>query len=114
MGLADRRCARCTPDTPTLGETEIAGQLEELDGWSLSQREGKPMITRTFRFKGFMPGVELVNRIAALAEVEGHHPDLTLTYGSLTVELTTHVAGGVTQNDLILAAKIDLTEASKS
>jgi 4a-hydroxytetrahydrobiopterin dehydratase len=112
--LADRHCIRCTPDTPTLSEAEIREQLVGLQGWDLGERGGRPLIAKTFRFKGFMPGVELVNRIAPIAEAEGHHPDLHLSYGSLTVELTTHAAGGVTDNDLILAAKIDQAEAPKS
>src|SRR5579864_1687013 len=111
MRLAERRCARCTPDTPTLSEAEARDQLRLLPGWTLAQRDGRPVITRTFQFKGFMPGVEMVNRIAALAESEGNHPDLHLAYGTLTVELTTHVAGGLTENDFILAAKIDEDEA---
>jgi 4a-hydroxytetrahydrobiopterin dehydratase len=54
-----------------------------------------------------MPGVELVNRIAPVAEAEKHHPDLLVAYGAVTVWLWTHAAGGITQNDFILAAKID-------
>jgi 4a-hydroxytetrahydrobiopterin dehydratase len=54
-----------------------------------------------------MPGVDLLNRIAPIAEAEGHHPDLLLTYGSLTIWLTTHAAGGLTDNDFILAARLD-------
>jgi len=54
-----------------------------------------------------MPGVELIDRIAPIAEAEGHHPDLHLSYGSLRVDLWTHAAGGLTENDFILAAKID-------
>ena len=114
MRLADRRCTKCTADTPTLSEAAARAQLADVPGWELGQAHGRPVIRRTYRFKGFMPGVEMVNRIAALAEAEGHHPDLHLTYGSLTVELTTHVAGGLTQNDFILAAKIDQGESSKS
>jgi 4a-hydroxytetrahydrobiopterin dehydratase len=114
MRLADKRCARCTPDTPTLTEAEVKEQLGQLDGWTLAQRDGHPVITRTFKFKGFTPGVDLVNRIAGLAEAEGHHPDLHLSYGTLTVELTTHVTGGLTENDFILAAKIDEDAAPKS
>jgi len=114
MRLADRHCDKCTPETPTLSEPEIAEQLRQLDGWQPAQSDGHALITKTFRFKGFMPGVDLVNRIAALAESEGHHPDLKLTYGSLIVDLTTHAAGGVTENDLILAAKIDEDQAPKS
>ena len=114
MALGDRHCARCTADTPTMSEGEIRDQLAQLQGWQLSQRDGRPLIAKTFRFKGFMPGVEMVDRIAVLAESEGHHPDLHLTYGALTVELTTHVAGGVTENDFILAARIDQGESPKS
>ena len=54
-----------------------------------------------------MPGVEFVNRIAPVAEAEGHHPDLLVSYGSVTVYLWTHAAGGLSENDFILAAKID-------
>jgi len=54
-----------------------------------------------------MPGVALVNRIAEVAEREGHHPDLELTYGALTVRVRTHAADGLTRNDFVLAAKID-------
>ncbi len=114
MRLAERRCSRCTADTPTLSEAEARDQLRLLHGWTLAQRGGRPVLTRTFKFKGFMPGVELVDKIAAIAESEGHHPDLHLAYSSLAVDLTTHVAGGLTENDFILAAKIDEDAAPKS
>jgi 4a-hydroxytetrahydrobiopterin dehydratase len=101
--LAQRHCEACTPDTPTLGREAIARHLKETPGWRVQDK----VLTRTFKFKGFMPGVELTNRIAKIAEEEGHHPDLHLSYGSLRVDLTTHSAGGLTDNDFILAAKID-------
>ena len=106
--LAQQRCEACTPETPTLSRTDAENLLQELDtGWSLQERDGKDWLTRTLKFKGFMPGVALVNRIAEVAEQEGHHPDLELTYGSLTVRLRTHAADGLTRNDFVLAAKID-------
>ena len=114
MRLADRHCTKCTPETPTLTEAEAREQLAELNGWHLAEREGRLHLTRTFPFKGFMPGVEMVGRIAAIAEAEGHHPDLLLAYGSLTVDLYTHAAGGLTDNDFILAARIDQAESPKS
>ncbi|TMD01454.1 MAG: 4a-hydroxytetrahydrobiopterin dehydratase [Chloroflexi bacterium] len=86
---------------------EVGQGLEQLDGWTVEDSEGHIRLTKTFRFKGFMPGVELVNRIAEVAEAEGHHPDVLLSYGSVTVHLFTHAAGGLTENDFILAAKID-------
>jgi 4a-hydroxytetrahydrobiopterin dehydratase len=86
---------------------EVGQGLEQLDGWTVEDSEGHMRLAKTFKFKGFMPGVELVNRIAKVAEAEGHHPDLLLSYGSVTVHLFTHAAGGLTENDFILAAKID-------
>ena len=105
--LAERHCEVCTPDTPTLSRAEAEQLLADLHGWSVQEADGHLELTRTFKFKGFMPGVELVDEIAQIAEAEGHHPDLLLKYGALTVMLWTHAAGGLTDNDFILAAKID-------
>ena len=105
--LAERHCEVCTPDTPTLTRADADCQIEEIPGWALNEEDGHLELTRAFKFKGFMPGVELVNKIAAIAEKEGHHPDLLLKYGALRVTLWTHAAGGLTDNDFILAAKID-------
>ncbi len=105
--LAQRHCEVCTPDTPTLAPTEIDTLLQQLSGWIVGQSEGHLQLTKTVRFKGFMPAILLIDRIAPIAEEEGHHPDLHVTYGSLRVELWTHAAGGLTENDFVLAAKID-------
>ena len=105
--LAEQRCQVCTPDTPTLSRPRAEALLQRLSGWRLTDIEGRDALSRTFKFKGFMPGVQLTNRIAEIAEEEGHHPDLHLSYGQLTVDLTTHAAGGLTDIDFSLAAKID-------
>jgi 4a-hydroxytetrahydrobiopterin dehydratase len=105
--LAEQHCTVCKPGAPTLPPAEIDRLLEQVPGWSVVEHDGHLELTRTFRYKGFMPGVDLIDRIAPIAEEEGHHPDLHLTYGSLRVELWTHAAGGLTQNDFVLAAKID-------
>ena len=105
--LAERHCVVCKPGTPPLLREEIDRLLEQVAGWSVEEADGHLRLTRTVKFKGFMPGVDLVNRIAPIAEAEGHHPDLLLSYGSLTVWLWTHAAGGLTDNDFILAARID-------
>ena len=105
--LAERHCVVCKPGTPTLSQPAIDRLLAAVPGWTVQEEGGHLELSRTFKYKGFMPGVELVDEIAKIAEAEGHHPDLYLKYGALTVTLWTHAAGGLTDNDFILAAKID-------
>ena len=110
--LAEQHCTACQPGTPTLPSAEVDRLLQQVPGWTVLQADGHLQLTRTFRFKGFLPGVELISRIAGIAEEEQHHPALHLSYGSLRVELWTHAAGGLTENDFVLAAKIDRLGAS--
>jgi 4a-hydroxytetrahydrobiopterin dehydratase len=105
--LHERHCVVCKPGTPHLSRAEIDALLSRVAGWAVEESEGHLRLSKVFKFKGFMPGVDLVNRIAPLAEAEKHHPDILLSYGSVTVWLWTHAAGGITENDFILAAKID-------
>ena len=105
--LYERHTVVSRPGTPTLSAGEIETLLQQVPGWEVVEQDGHLTLTRTLVFKGFMPGVELVNKIAGIAEAEAHHPDLHLHYGSLRVESWTHAAGGLTDNDFILAAKID-------
>jgi 4a-hydroxytetrahydrobiopterin dehydratase len=105
--LDQQHCVACKPGSPHMSREEIDKLLGDIDGWSVEAADGRLRLAKVFKFKGFMPGVELVNRIAPVAEAEKHHPDLLVSYGSVTVWLTTHAAGGITQNDFILAAKID-------
>jgi len=105
--LAQRHCVECKPGTAPLSRAEVDRLLAEVPGWQVEEADGHLRLTRQFKLKGFMPGVDLVNRIAPIAEAEGHHPDLLLTYGSLTIWLWTHAAGGLTDNDFILAARLE-------
>ena len=88
-------------------KAEVDRLLAMVSGWKTEKADGHLRLTKTVKFKGFMPGVELVNQIGPIAEAEGHHPDLMLAYGSLTIWLWTHAAGGLTENDFILAARLD-------
>ncbi|TAN34213.1 4a-hydroxytetrahydrobiopterin dehydratase [bacterium] len=110
--LAQRRCVVCKPGTPPLPRAEIDALLAQVSGWAVEQAGDHLRLAKTYKFKGFMPGVELVNRIATIAEAEAHHPDLLISWGSVTVQLWTHAAGGLTDNDFILAARIDQVEKS--
>ena len=105
--LNEQHCVACKPGSPHLSREEMAGLLRQVEGWTVEEAAGHLRLAKVFKFKGFMPGVELVNRIAPVAEAEKHHPDLLVSYGSVTVWLWTHAAGGITQNDFILAAKIN-------
>jgi 4a-hydroxytetrahydrobiopterin dehydratase len=73
-------------------------------GWSILHSS---RLRATFRFSDFAQALEFVNAVGALAEEQNHHPDLELSWGRVVVELTTHDAGGLTQKDFTLAAKID-------
>ena len=105
--LAERHCVVCKPGTPTLPREAVDTMLGQLSDWAVIDAGDHLELTKTIRFKSFMPGVDLVDAIAPIAEAEGHHPDLHLSYGSLKVDLWTHAAQGLTENDFILAAKID-------
>lgn len=101
--LVHGHCQPCEGGTPALDRDRALRLHQQIPAWTLE--EGR--ISRSFRFKDFMSGLQFVNQIAAIAEEEGHHPDLHLGWGLVEVELTTHAAGGLTENDFILAAKID-------
>lgn len=105
LELAKRKCEACAPGTPPIDESraaELGGQIDQ--GWN---RDGNKMLRRTFKFRNFRDAFGFATRIALVAEQEGHHPDLEVGWGKAAVSLTTHVAGGLTDNDFILAAKID-------
>jgi len=103
--LAQKTCTPCQGGTPPLGEDEARRHLKDTPDWALLE-EGK-RIERTFRFKNFKQALDFVDRVGALAEEEGHHPDITFGWGYATVSLYTHKIKGLHENDFIMAAKID-------
>jgi len=106
QSLTNRKCVPCEGIGKPYTIEEIRSQLGEIPGWALAQ-DGKS-IERAFILKNFVACVNLINKIKDIAEDEMHHPDLHLTgYKNLKVVLYTHALGGVTENDLIVAAKID-------
>ena len=103
--LAKRKCKPCEGGVEPLPASAAQQLLRDVAGWELV--EGKA-IRKTVRCKDFLDAVGLIQRIAPVAETEDHHPDLHLTgYRKLTIELSTHAIGGLSENDFILAAKID-------
>jgi len=80
--------------------------LKELNSeWMLV--DGAHLLAREFKFKDFAQTLAFVNKIGVIAEEEGHHPDMTVGYGNLGIEIMTHAIGGLSENDFIVAAKID-------
>ena len=104
--LALKKCKPCEKGAPALTEDKAREYLNVLPAWVLSG-DGK-CIVRNYVMKDFSSAVRFIERIAEVAEAEDHHPDLHLTgYRKLTVELATHSIGGLSENDFILAAKIE-------
>jgi len=102
--LAERSCQPCDRGTPPLPPDQVEALLGQLQGWRVEA--GKRVVKR-FRFRNFADAVAFVNTIAPIAEAEGHHPDLAVGWGRVDVSLTTHAIGGLSENDFVLAAKID-------
>lgn len=104
--LAKKKCVPCEGGVDPLSEAEARKLMPELDTeWMLI--DGGRILARTFTFKDFVEAMKFVNKVADVAEEEGHHPDMTLSYNTLSIELTTHAIDGLSENDFILAAKID-------
>jgi 4a-hydroxytetrahydrobiopterin dehydratase len=104
MDLTSRKCVPCEGGVPRLEGPALASMLGAVPGWD---RRGDK-IHRHLRFRDFAAAMDFVNAMAAVAEAEGHHPDFEVHgWNNVSVTLWTHAAGGLTENDFILAAKID-------
>ena len=86
-----------------LSDSEIDSRLAQLDGW---EREGDTIV-KTFELADFVGSVAFVDKLVEPAEAMGHHPDLSISWNKVTVSITTHAAGGLTENDFALAKRID-------
>jgi len=104
--LTKIRCVGCEGGIPPLTLTEIETFLPEVPGWQLSPDH--KTIHRAFTFKGFYKTMGFVNAIAWIANQENHHPDMAVGYNYCTVTFTTHAINGLSKNDFICAAKIDV------
>ncbi len=104
MELAKRQCAPCRGDTPRLSGEPLAALRSELGAdWEVAGDR----LRKTFRFPDFVSALAFVNRIGEVAEREDHHPDIHLGWGRVALEIWTHAIGGLSENDFILAAKIE-------
>ncbi|MDH4228566.1 MAG: 4a-hydroxytetrahydrobiopterin dehydratase [Nitrospirota bacterium] len=103
--LAERSCIPCTGATPRLSPEAIGSLLAELGGgWRVS---GGLRLEKTCKFADFRSALAFTNRVGEVAEAEGHHPDIHLTWGRVDLGIWTHAVDGLTEADFILAAKIN-------
>ena len=102
--LAERHCVPCRGGIPPLSGDALRPFVEQLPYWKVVEEHH---LAKTFLFGDFQAALGFVNRIGAVAEEEGHHPDLCLSWGKVDVQIYTHKIRGLSESDFILAAKID-------
>jgi 4a-hydroxytetrahydrobiopterin dehydratase len=111
--LAEKHCVPCRGGVPPLGREELAPLLAQIDSeWTLSagsDAKGRDYtyLARTFRFDEFKDAMEFARRVGEMAEEQQHHPDLHVAWGRVTVEIWTHKIAGLTESDVVFAAKCD-------
>ena len=105
MDLAQKKCVACEGTTAPLNRTEAEVLIKQLNAWTLSG--DARWLSKEFKFSDFKHALAFVDAVGAIAESEGHHPDIQLSWGRVIIELTTHAIKGLSENDFILAAKID-------
>ncbi len=106
MDLTKKHCVPCERGMPPLPNDKEDELIKQIPDWVLL-RDGTHMIRRMFKFKDFKKAMGFVNKIADLAESEGHHPDIYIFYNKVRLQLYTHSVGGLSENDFIMAAKIN-------
>ncbi len=107
MDLTQKKCEPCEGGTKPFNAREIEVYMSYLKTpWAVTEDSKK--IEQKFKFKDFAEAMKFVNKVADLAESEGHHPDIKISYDRVKIELWTHAIGGLSVNDFILASKIDL------
>ena len=104
MSLAEKHCVPCRGGVPPLQGEELATMKAQVAGWDVVDGHH---LSRSYAFPDFRTALDFVNRVGATAEEEGHHPDIYLSWGKVDIKTWTHKIDGLTENDFILAAKID-------
>ena len=104
MSLAEQHCVPCRGGVPALRGEELESLKTEVSGWQVVDSHH---LWKTYSFPDFRTALDFVNRTGAIAETEGHHPDLLLSWGKVEVKIWTHKIDGLTESDFILAAKIE-------
>lgn len=103
MELSKKKCVPCEGGTLPLGRKEADNLLKHIPSWGI--KEGH--VFKQFKFKDFKEAMVFINKVAGIAEQEGHHPNMAISWNKVSIELWTHAINGLSENDFIVAAKID-------
>ncbi len=105
--LSQASCEACRVGAPKVDDTEAHELLQQIPDWSLIEVDGINQLQRQYKFKNFVTAMEFANRLADIAEAEGHHPGILVEWGKATVTWWSHSIKGLHRNDFIMAAKTD-------
>ncbi|MFD2178072.1 4a-hydroxytetrahydrobiopterin dehydratase [Veronia pacifica] len=105
--LNELKCEACVADAPRIEGEEAKAMLEMIPAWEIVERDGIPQLERVFKFRTFKQAWAFSDKVATLAEDEGHHPAILLEWGKVTVSWWSHKIKGLHKNDFICAAKTD-------
>ena len=106
--LKDKKCAPCEGGVIPFDISEIHKYQKKVDGWDILQDTKKKFfLNKRFNFNNFIESQEFINKVGEISEDEGHHPDISFGWGYAEIKITTHAIEGLSENDFILAAKID-------
>ena len=103
MNLTKKKCVPCEAGAKPFNKTQTDELLKQIPGWGLKNGH----LSKKFKFRDFKETMKFINSAADIAENEGHHPDFCVHYSKIEMEIWTHAINGLSENDFILAAKID-------
>ena len=106
--LINKKCLPCEGGAIPFDISEIHKYQKKVDGWEITEDENKIFfLLKKFKFENFIKSQNFVNEVGKISEEEGHHPDISFGWGYAEIKITTHAIEGLSENDFILAAKID-------
>ena len=106
--LKDKKCVPCEGGVIPFDISEIHKYQKKVDGWDISKDNKRNFfLNKRFNFNNFIESQEFINKVGEISENEGHHPDISFGWGYAEIKITTHAIEGLSENDFILAAKID-------
>ena len=106
--LLKKKCVPCEGGIHAMDLSEIHKYQKKVDGWDVKENEKKIYyLKKEFKFQDFLQSQKFINKVCEISENEGHHPDIEFGWGYANISITTHAIEGLSENDFILAAKID-------